>query len=77
MCDIVKSEDKLKTFQKEVEDGDCIKKRKIVRKVDFAASKQNIVATCVYNCVNIICYLVLSILINSFTVGFLSDFELI
>ena len=24
--DIVKSEDKLKTFQKEVEDGDCIKK---------------------------------------------------
>ena len=33
---IVKSEDKLKTFQKEVEDGDCIKKRNIVKKADFA-----------------------------------------
>ena len=47
---IVKSEDKLKTFQKELEDGDCIKKRKIVRKADFAASEQNIVATCAQLC---------------------------
>ncbi len=34
--DIIKNEEKLKTFQTEVEDGDCIKKRKIVRRADFS-----------------------------------------
>ena len=33
--DIVKSQAKLETFQKEVEEGDCIKKRKIVWRADF------------------------------------------
>ena len=33
--------------------GDYIKKRKIVREADFAASEQNIVATCVQLCQHI------------------------
>ena len=33
--DIVKSESKLRSFMKEIEDGDCIKKRKIVRRADL------------------------------------------
>ena len=34
--DIVKSEKKLQAFQKEIEDGDCIKKRKTVKKADLS-----------------------------------------
>lgn len=33
--DIIKSESKLKIFLSELEDGDCIKKRKIMRLSDF------------------------------------------
>ena len=33
--DIVKSEEKLQAFQKEIKDGDCIKKRKTVKKADL------------------------------------------
>ena len=32
---VVKSEDKLQAFQKEISDGDCIKKRKTVKKADL------------------------------------------
>ena len=35
--DIVKSEEKLQAFQKEIKDGDCIKKRKTVKKADLLA----------------------------------------
>ena len=34
---IVKSEEKLQAFQKEIKDGDCIKKRKTVKKADLLA----------------------------------------
>ncbi len=33
--DIIKSKAKLQTFMIEIEDGDCIKKRKIVRRADL------------------------------------------
>ena len=33
--DIAKSKEKLQAFQKEIEDGDCIKKRKTVKKADL------------------------------------------
>ena len=35
--DIVKSEEKLQAFQKEIKDGDCIKKRKRLKKADLLA----------------------------------------
>ena len=35
MHDIVKSQAKLESFQKEVEEGDCVKKRKIVRRANY------------------------------------------
>ena len=34
---IVKNKEKLYEFQKEIEDGDCIKKRKTVKKADLLA----------------------------------------
>ncbi len=34
--DIVKNEAKLKRFATEIEEGDCIKKRKIVRRPEFS-----------------------------------------
>ena len=33
--DIIKNEDKLQTFMTELQDGDSIKKRRIVRRSDF------------------------------------------
>ena len=41
--DIIKSEKKLQAFQKEIKDGDCIKKRKTVKKADLSElDKQSI-----------------------------------
>ena len=34
--DIVKSEERLQAFQKEIRDGDCIKKRKTAKKADLS-----------------------------------------